>query len=178
MINSKKDSDLNVLLVAVTSICFVSLFFSLLAGASLPSLLILLFGGTISLIAIQRHLARLIALAFVDHIAFIVLPFGHRIKSFWLRNVVLKKSNWNAPQEEYSEEEILKENSLVSEPLFHVYYCEPNPAPPVSRYDLPALKQFKFRRAEELPQAQTQIREPVSFLVALRKAAPVIDQGD
>ena len=84
---------------------------------------------------------------------------GHRIMSFWLRRMVLKKSNWKRPQEEDSF--IQEENTLISEPLF-------SPLPPwafSSGYNLPAVKGAKFRQAEELPQAQTQIREPVSFQV-------------
>src|SRR6266849_6924341 len=133
MRNSKKDSDLNGLLWMVTGMFSILLFVSLSYGWSPLILLILLFGGTISLIAIQRHLARLIALAFVDHIAFIVLPFGHSIKSFWLRNIVLRKSNWNAPQEEHTEEEEQEETS--SEPAPHEL--------PVSWYALLVATQAK-----------------------------------
>jgi len=97
---------------------------------------------------------------------------GHRIMSFWLRRMVLKKSNWNRPQE--GDSFIQEENTLISEPLFSPL---PSWAFP-SVYELPAVKGFKFREADELAQTQVQIREPVSFLVALRKAAPVIDQGD
>jgi hypothetical protein len=95
-------------------------------------------------------------------------------KSWWLRKTVLKRSNWDVPQEENTP--IQEENAPISEPLppwafpswyeLWTYHTLPPRAFPSwygnawSNLLTPELKSDP----KEWPRAQ--IREPVSFLVA------------
>jgi hypothetical protein len=95
----------------------------------------------------------------------IFLLFRHRIGYFRLRNVVLRKSNWNRPQEEDSPESFFQVESLIQ-----VYDWEPkweaDPALselPVSWYAQLAAIRATGGETEELPQVQ--IDEPVSFVL-------------